>query len=104
MVSYNTMHYSRAYFALYPGGTSSLEQTTVPQAAHSSRTVYICYSYCMYQRTSELCTTSDLFSTAPKIPLVNRILAGQSCTSQDKELWYEQGFLYGEVKQIQLSS
>ena len=30
---------NRAYFALYPGGTSSLEQTTVPLAAHSSRTI-----------------------------------------------------------------
>ena len=30
---------SRAYFALNPGGTSSLEQTLVPLAAYSSRTV-----------------------------------------------------------------
>ena len=35
---------NRAYFALYLGGTSSLEQTTVPIAANSSRTVCICYS------------------------------------------------------------
>ena len=35
---------NRAYFALYPGGTSSLEQITVPLAANSSRTVCICYS------------------------------------------------------------
>ena len=32
---------NRAYFVLNPGGTSSLEQTTVPLAAYSSRTVYI---------------------------------------------------------------
>ena len=32
----------RAYFALNPGGTSSLEQTPVPLAAYSSRTVYKC--------------------------------------------------------------
>ena len=31
----------KAYFALYTGGTSSLEQTPVPLAAYSSRTVYI---------------------------------------------------------------
>ena len=30
-----------AYLALYPDGTSSLEQTTVSLAANSSRTVYI---------------------------------------------------------------
>ena len=35
---------NRAYFALYPGGTSSLEQTTVPLAANSLRTVYKCVS------------------------------------------------------------
>ena len=33
---------NRAYFALYPGGTSSLKQTPVPLAAYSSRTVYVC--------------------------------------------------------------
>ena len=33
---------NRAYFALYPGGTSSLKQTPVPLAAYSSRTVYTC--------------------------------------------------------------
>ena len=32
---------NRAYFALYPGGTSSLEQTTVPLAAYSLKTVYL---------------------------------------------------------------
>ena len=32
---------NRAYFASYPGGTSSLKQTPVSLAAYSSRTVYI---------------------------------------------------------------
>ena len=32
---------NRAYFALYPGGTSSLEQTSVPLAAYTLRTVYL---------------------------------------------------------------
>ena len=34
-----------SYFALCPGGTSSLEQTPVPLAAHSSRTVCISTKY-----------------------------------------------------------
>ena len=32
---------NRAYFTLYPGGTSNLEQTPAPLAAYSSRTVYL---------------------------------------------------------------
>ena len=44
---------SRAYFALKPGGTSSLKQTLVPLAAYSSRTIYILlhgYVILLYRR------------------------------------------------------
>ena len=37
--------FNQAYFALYLGGTSSLEHTPVPLAAYSLRTVYLCLKY-----------------------------------------------------------
>ena len=56
---------NRAYLALYPGGTSSLKQTTAPLAAYSSRTVSIYVNEC----TSLLCTTSDQVYPPPKLSL-----------------------------------